>query len=139
MAEPRDKDARLFYRVAMQRLEDARFLLEADRGLAAVYLSGYCVECLLKALILTRLPATNRKEMVKQFRGGKAHDYGWLREVYYKRDKAGFPPDVVQAFNEVAEWNTEWRYRPGTLEADEAIAFLDAVEVIRAWADRRMS
>ena len=37
--------------LALQRLEDTRVLLEKDRYAAAYYLSGYAVECGLKACI----------------------------------------------------------------------------------------
>jgi HEPN domain-containing protein len=52
---PRDQETKRFYRAAGQRLEDARFLTESTRTTAAVLLAEYCVECVLKALIITQL------------------------------------------------------------------------------------
>lgn len=48
---PISKNARLFYRAAKQRFDDALLLLELKRTTAAVYLAGYSIECMLKALI----------------------------------------------------------------------------------------
>ena len=48
MALPSASEARPYYRAAKQRFEDARFLLEADRTTGAIYLAGYCVECMLR-------------------------------------------------------------------------------------------
>lgn len=137
---PKSKEARLFYRAAEQRWEDADFLFSEDvrRTTASVYLAGYCVECLLKALILSQAAKGEREEVLALFRGGKAHDYDWLRDVYYQRGGARFPPDVVEAFNTVSVWGTEMRYQPGTVPEDDAEAFLSAVGTIWDWADGRL-
>ena len=64
MALPEAREARPYYQTAKQRFEDARFLLEAERTTGAVYLAGYCVKCMLKALVLSRTPAGRRGEML---------------------------------------------------------------------------
>jgi hypothetical protein len=93
---------------------------------------------MLKALILTQVPKGEREEVLKLFRGGKAHDYDWLRDVYHSKEGAHFPPDVVQAFSTVSVWGTEMRYQPGTIPDDDAEEFLVAVETIWDWADGRL-
>lgn len=140
MGVPKSKEARLFYRAAEQRWEDAEFLFSEDvrRTTASVYLAGYCVECMLKALILSQVPKGEREEMLELFRGRKAHDYEWLRDVYYSKGGARFPPDVVQAFSTVSVWGTEMRYQPGTIPEDDAEEFLKAVQIIWDWADERL-
>ena len=50
MAIPRSKESRLFYRCARQRFGEAEILLEAGHPTGAVYLAGYSIECMLKAL-----------------------------------------------------------------------------------------
>ena len=55
MAVPASSEARLYYRCAFQRQEDAQILLRADRTTGAVYLAGYGRECILKALVLSAL------------------------------------------------------------------------------------
>jgi hypothetical protein len=51
MALPTAKEAQPFYQSALQRFEDAQYLLDGERTTAAIYLAGYSVECMLKALI----------------------------------------------------------------------------------------
>jgi HEPN domain-containing protein len=138
LATPRDKDARRFYRAAEQRWEDADFLRVSGRTTAAVYLAGYCVECMLKALIVAQVPKHERIPTLQSFRGTKAHDYDWLREVYYEKGGARFPPDVVQAFTTISVWSTEMRYQPGTIPEDDSEAFMSAVEIVWKWADGRL-
>ena len=57
MATPSSKESRLFYRCAKQRYEEAQILLEAGRPTGAVYLAGYGIECMLKALVISMVPA----------------------------------------------------------------------------------
>ncbi len=65
MGLPTAQGARPFYRAGKQRFEDARLLLDkAERTTGAIYLAGYGVECLLKALVLSVIPAANRQQMV---------------------------------------------------------------------------
>ena len=75
MALPKAREAQLFYRSAKQRYDDAQFLLEGKRTTGAGYLAGYSDECILKALILERIPRKQRAEMLESFRGAKAHDF----------------------------------------------------------------
>jgi hypothetical protein len=57
MSTPKDIDARRYHRVAYQRIEDGSLMLDKlDRPKAAVYLSGYASECILKALLLVVTP-----------------------------------------------------------------------------------
>src|SRR5947209_15101349 len=126
MTLPRAPEARIFYQAAKQRFEDAKFLLEGRRTTAAVYLSGYSVECMLKALILSRVPGKMRQEVLKTFRGAKAHDYEWLRAEYLKYGGPPFPPSVAPSFALVNTWTTDMRYKPGTLKERDADAFVKA-------------
>lgn len=69
MPEPRDKDARRFYRAARERWDDAEFLADADRTTGAVYMAGYCVECVLKALIVAQAPRKSRAAVLARSAG----------------------------------------------------------------------
>jgi HEPN domain-containing protein len=138
---PRDKDAKRFYRAGGQRLEDAAFLLDAARTTAAVYLAGYCVECMWKALIISQAGKDKKKEVLDLFRGAGAHNYDWLRSLYDKY--GGKPPpkkdkELTNAFVIVGSWRTDLRYEPGTMRADDAEEFLAAVRRIWTWADERL-
>lgn len=140
MGVPRDKDAKRFYRAAGQRLEDATFLRDAARTTAAVYLAGYCVECMWKALIVTQA-GPKKDEVLDLFRGASAHNYDWLRSIYDKY--GGKPPskkdkELRNAFVIVGSWRTDMRYDPGTIPEDDAQEFLDAVRQIWKWADERL-
>jgi len=78
VAMPSSAHTRRFYRVAKQRFGDALLLLEMGRTTAAVYLAGYSVECMLKALILSAVPQAQEEEILGRFRGASAHDYEWF-------------------------------------------------------------
>lgn len=138
MALPQSLEARPFYQSAKQRFEDARFLLEAERTTGAVYLAGYCVECMLKALLLSIVPAGGRAGMLASFRGAKAHDFDWLKARYFEHGGPPFPSAVAKDFSLVDTWTTDLRYKPGTTKRGDAEAFLRAAEAIMAWADGRL-
>jgi HEPN domain-containing protein len=138
MSRPQDRHARLFYRSTLQRDADARFLLDGGRTTGAIYLAGYAVECILKALILSSVPESQRTEILSSFRGARAHDYNWLREPYRDHGGATFPANVARCFALVNTWSTDLRYQPGTALMREAEEFLRAAQVIIEWADGRL-
>src|SRR5438552_14504281 len=138
MAVPSSRDARLFYRCAAERYEDAEILLRAERTTGAVYMAGYGIECILKALILSVIPPGNIAATLQSFRGNRAHDYDWLRDLYRSTGGTSFPRDVNQNFTLVNYWSTDLRYVPRTLREVEAEAFLKAAEAIIHWARGRL-
>jgi hypothetical protein len=138
MALPHAHEARPFYQSAKQRFEDARFLLEAERTTAAIYLAGYSVECMLKALILSITPDRDRASTLSSFRGAKAHDYDWLKARYFERGGPDFPSPVSKSFALVNTWTTDLRYKAGTSKRGEAEAFFRAAQEIIVWADGRL-
>jgi hypothetical protein len=138
MAVPTSIEARLYYRCAFQRHEDAQILLRADHTTGAVYLAGYGVECILKALVLSALATAARTAMLNSFRGARAHDFEWLRTQYLENGGSRFPRGIPEAFTLVNDWSTDMRYLPRTLKADEAEGFLDATGKILRWADGRL-
>ena len=138
MALPSSTEARSYYQAAHQRLLDGRFLLEGSRTTAAVYLTGYGVECMLKALILSAVPARRRTNILASFRGSRAHEFEWLLQQYFGLGGARFPPQIARYFTLVDSWTTDVRYKPGTINRREADVFLDAAEKILTWADGRL-
>ena len=138
MSIPASKDARLYYRAAFLRYEEAEVLLKADYTTGAVYLAGYGIECILKALVLMAVTAGARRDTLKSFRSSKAHDYEWLRSLYLSNGGARFPPEITQHFTLVNDWSTDLRYTPRSVRADEADAFLASAVVIIRWADGRL-
>jgi HEPN domain-containing protein len=135
---PSSPHARRFYRAAKQRFDDALLLLEMERTTAAIYLAGYSVECMFKALILSAVPQAQEEELLGRFRGARAHDYEWLLQLYAEKGGARMPSSVVPHFARVNSWSTDMRYAPGTIAVHEAKAFLDAAVEIITWADRRL-
>ena len=139
VALPSSEPARRLYRAAKQRFDDALLLLEMGRTTAAVYLAGYSVECMLKALILAAVPQAQAEEVLGLFRGARAHDYEWLLHLYAEKGGAQIPPSVVPHFARVNSWSTDMRYVPGTIALREAHAFVDAATTILTWVDGRLS
>lgn len=45
-----------FFKVALQRFEEAQILLKNKKNVGAMYLAGYTVECMLKPLLLRPTP-----------------------------------------------------------------------------------
>ena len=76
----------------MHRMDDARFLLDkGERTNAAVYLAGYGVECVLKALLIDSLPSKKQGEIINEFRKqGHGHNFDWLKHEYQKAGGAAF-------------------------------------------------
>lgn len=138
MAMPNSFEARLYYRCAFQRYEEAQVLLRADYTTGAVYLAGYGIECILKALVLMSVPASARPDTLRSFRGGRAHEYEWLRDEYLTNGGARFPREITQHFTLVNDWSTDLRYTPRAVRAEEAEGFLAAAAAIIRWADRRL-
>jgi HEPN domain-containing protein len=138
MPLPRAAEARPYYQAAKQRFEDARFLLGAQRTTGAMYLAGYSVECMLKALVLSSVPAATRPQVLASFRGSKGHDFDWLKRQYFKHGGAQFPSDVMRHFSLVNTWETDLRYYAATARPADAADFIRAVEEMMAWADARL-
>jgi HEPN domain-containing protein len=138
MASPRSKDARLFYRCAFQRFEDAQLLFRNERSTGAVYLAGYGVECILKALILSVVAPKNVGAILGSFKGHRAHDYEWLRSVYRQNGGASLPRETNRCFTLVDIWSTEIRYYPGTVKERDADRFITAAWALLEWADGRL-
>jgi hypothetical protein len=109
MTLPRSHLARVFYRAAYQRFGDAEFLMNEGRTTGAVYLAGYGVECMLKALILESLATEAQKAMVASFRGRRAHDFEWLKERY-TAGGGGVPAAVARHLARVNTWSIDMRY-----------------------------
>jgi hypothetical protein len=94
-----------------------------------------------KALILTQAGKSKKDEVLELFAGSKAHNYDWLRSLYAKYG-GPLPPkkdkELANAFVIVGSWGTHVRYESGTMRADDAEEFLDAVQRIYTWADERL-
>ena len=138
-AMPRSKEARRFYRAAVQRFAEAELLYEDQRlTTAAVYLAGYAVECILKAVLLSAAPQAQMDHILTEFKGAKAHSYEWLLARYREHGGPALPKELVHHFTRVNSWSTDMRYAPGMTKLSEAKAFIDSTAEIIRWADGRM-
>ena len=137
MGMPLDINARRNYRVAYQRFGDGVALLEISRPRAAIYLTGYAVECILKALLLMSTPPGARTKVLATFRGGIAHNIEWLRECLIARI-GRLPVGENRCVSLFSSWSTDLRYEPGPGDPEDAEAFLTAAESILTWANGRM-
>lgn len=123
----------------MQRFGEAELLYQDERfTTAAVYLAGYGVECMLKALVLSTVPLSQERGVLKDFHGAKAHDYGWLLAMYRKQGGPTLPKKLVRHFTTVNSWSTDMRYSPGMIRLAAAKSFVDSAAEIIRWADRSM-
>jgi HEPN domain-containing protein len=138
MPLPHAREARLFYQTALQRYDDAEYLLEEGRTTGAVYLAGYGVECMLKALVLAQTPAGKRRRLMESFRGKRAHDYDWLTNCYFQRGGVPFTKEVSAGFALLEAWNVDLRYVSRTLDEDYAKEFMKTARAIMTWIDGRL-
>ena len=137
--------------VAERRLDDARCLRDSrhpQRANGAIYMAGFAVECLLKALLLERHPNLGKPvDPAKLSRSDRevfellySHDLG---------DMLGFLPELEkklsavrtksrrsawQAFNDICEeWTVYARYSPRTASMEQAADYIDTVEEVKQW------
>jgi hypothetical protein len=128
----------MFLGAGAARLQEADILRANLRSVGAIYLAGYAVECVLKALILALVDEHEQRQIIAQFRGNKAHDFGWLRMLYRENGGANFPKEVVDAFTIVNAWRVDLRYNPRKEYPGDTRAFFRAVDVVLKWADERV-
>jgi HEPN domain-containing protein len=134
---PQDIDARRYYRVSVQRLEEAELIL-SRLGLAhaAVYLAGYSVECILKALVLVRTPLRNRHATLKALKEDKrfGHNLAGLRDGAVAR--GALPPrEIARQLAYVSTWSEQMRYDPTDRRLADAERFVVAARLVFRWAD----
>jgi HEPN domain-containing protein len=129
---------RNFQRAAAHRLEEAVFLLESGGyTTAAVYLSGYAIECALKALLLSTVPMTRQLEVLHSFRGLRAHDFDWLVSELRRR-RVNIPRTTVALLVSVSWWETDLRYSPRTIGLSDARDFLAVTQSVLMWVNNRL-
>ncbi len=129
-----------FQILAADRLEDASALLAAGRYAGAYYISGYAVECALKACIArrTRQDEFPPKDAARYY----THDILKLRdaaglELAYEQE-VGQDLIFAQNWAVVKEWNEQTRYQsPGQLQAMAILAAIsDPHHGVLQWLKR---
>lgn len=138
MGMPLDPNARKYYRVAFQRIEEAEIILMKVRLPAVtIYLTGYSVECILKSLLIVVTPIKDRIVMFASLKNDFGHNLRRLRAGVIER-RLNLPDTVSRALVFVSTWSPELRYEPGPGDVKEARRFLRAARSIVEWADGRM-
>lgn len=138
MAFPKSVEARNYYRASKQRSDDALLLLEAGLTTGAVFLAGYTIECMLKALVLANVAAKVRTLLLRDFRGNRGHNIEWLRALYRRHVGHSVPLDITRHLSRVASWTTDLRYETGLLSRRDADEFFSSVAIVTNWADGRI-
>lgn len=117
-----------FQSLATERLEDAAVLLRAGRYAGAYYVSGYAIECALKACIArkTKQDEFPPKDASKYY----IHDLPRLLDIAGLgsafTQEAGQDPELKTNWALVKDWNEETRYQGrGQQEAEEILAAID--------------
>jgi len=137
--------------VADRRFDDAQALRATElnaRANGAIYLGGFVIECLLKAMLVDKFrwlqnssyPA-NRSEEEKRiwWLCHRSHDLeailSYLPEVREKlsRGEQRGAPRLSQSLKSVCTWTIFARYSPSTADIDDARIFLDQVRELRSW------
>lgn len=130
--------SRDFLRAAGQRLTTAQFLWEHDYTLDAMYLTGYTVECALKALILDISLLTDRLELLKKITSGnKMHSAEILSELLKDLGRP-IPLELVKKFRR-AKWSTDLRYESKRKDRGETRAFIKTAKATFDWVESQRS
>jgi hypothetical protein len=131
--------------VAELRFGDAQCLVnsaESQRANGAIYIAGFVIECLLKALLLDRYP--NLRSPVDPVklspRDREIFDLLYSHELDVM---IGFLPDIKPKFMAVSVWKefndirAEWtiyvRYSPTQEKVDRAKQYLATVKEAKKW------
>lgn len=129
------QEVRRFRRAANERFESAEILHANARRTDAVYLAGYGVECMLKALLLSHAPESQHAETLTSFHGQHGHNLPALADQI-RRLGVSVPKGVQRYLNRVSTtWSTDLRYEPGRLGERNAREFLNAAAVVIRWLD----
>jgi HEPN domain-containing protein len=118
-----------YQRIARDRIQDARVLLDAGRWSAAYYLAGYAVECGLKACIIAYLRSSD------EFPERKFSEQCWTHNLFQLLKLASLEtafdseakadPDLFANWDVVKDWKESSRYARKTKA--EAEQLFDAI------------
>jgi hypothetical protein len=141
--------------VAERRFADAQCLVDSrknDRANGAIYVAGFVIECLLKALLLERHPNLGTKVDPSRLSESdsdvfslvyRRHDLDdmldFLPELETKlagkKTKSGY--DLWREFCSVCEeWTVYARYSPKVAKLSEAEQFLETVKEVKKWLNK---
>jgi HEPN domain-containing protein len=127
--------SRDFQKVAAQRFFVAQFLYEHRFNVDAMYLSGYVVECSLKALILELSPEAERANaLLRITSGAKMHNFEVLAGEL-SRFNCALPTEIAKRFRRW-KWSVNLRYETGHGNSSETLGFLRTAQAVYDWVER---
>jgi hypothetical protein len=131
--------------MAQERIEDAKILIDGGRWWFGYYVSGYAVECALKACVLAQMVGTGWvfTEDEKKLRECRTHDFMRLISIAGMHDplnarlseSAAAGDGFVENWNTVKAWTVESRYEQ-QIEADAKklyFAITDETDGVMRW------
>lgn len=130
-----------FQRLAAVRLDEARVLLEAEKFEGCYYLSGYAIECALKACIarLTKRHSFPERNSVQSC---YSHDLALLMrtanlEAAFLAEIAR-DPVLAEHWKTVRQWNEQKRYESTSAEHASGLfrAITDRKHGVLRWIKR---
>ncbi len=155
-----------FLKVAPQRIQDAKKLMEGvastpqRQGIAtqhlraALYLSGYAIECVLKAYVIDRQPSTRtlteamnrrrsageqlRGEPLPDIQGARGHNLPLLLLLTDLEAALDSNRDRKKDWAVCLGWKSSWRYDPSSPSQQSAEDFVAAAERLCRWVERRL-
>lgn len=127
-------DARSYLLPARQRLDDARALLDAGRTNGCIFLAGFAVECLLKAVILTNSTPRERPELLVRLKEDFGHNVVRLRQEAARR---GVHPGEAErsAFRTLTGRENDIRYDARVQSLQIARRVFEAATTLSRWAE----
>jgi hypothetical protein len=130
-AGPRVIRATVFRQASIERLQDAKCLLDAGRFHGAIYLCGYAIECQLKENIC----AARQIEALDQGEAKKlGHDLWDVLKMAGLGQKLLENKDLRVVFFEIVfRWSTEMRYSGARSDERECKRFLKNAEDFLLW------
>ena len=143
-----------FVKSGQRRLRDAERLLEPPSRSAneqgadvrhlrgAMYLSGYGVECLLKAYLIQLQPGCHRlsdvlaelrdgSTEVRDICGSAGHDLPYLLAL--TKLEARFDRPRREQMSRCAKWRSTWRYDPAPATREAAESLVHAARAMVDW------
>ena len=137
------KEVRRFHAAAWMHQEAAEFLMRgcnkgafSTRAFEAIYLGGYAVECIFKALLLSQVRPKRHVPMLKAFVKEIGHDLEMLKQrLEGLRKPVLIPSDQLRQLRLVRRmWATGMRYDPQPRRTEDAQQFMDAVSQLLSFA-----
>ena len=130
--------SRDFQKAASQRLTTAKFLLDSKYTLDAMYITGYAIECSLKALILARTPAAVFPVQFEALtKGAKMHNFENLAAIL--RDLGMALPAQITKRIRKSTWSTSLRYESGRADTGETRACHHTAQLVYDWVEDELS